>query len=194
MCNSINEKADKEHACSANFGCINGSEKKAQVLGSWIRKLLRGLGEKFQWMRRVCSIVNVPYLQVDHAFFHPRGIDFGNPIDVHAPRAPLSLRHLRTCLIFMLDYYEKINRLILFIFYFYWTLSWARHSPPSCGCSWHTLIEWWIRNYPVEEFSKNTIEHHPLERPRMHQCMVIYMQKRLSMSWHSTFPKLIKVR
>lgn len=41
------------------------------------------------------------------------GIDFGNPIDGHAPRAPLSLPQNPPRLIFMVEYYEKINRLIL---------------------------------------------------------------------------------
>ena len=41
------------------------------------------------------------------------GIDFGNPIDGHAPWAPLSLPWYQPRLIFMVEYYEKINRLIL---------------------------------------------------------------------------------
>lgn len=56
---------------------------------------------------------------------------------------------------------------------FYWTLSWARHSPLSCGWSWSSLIEWWIRNYPVREFSKNTIELHPIEFHCFNGCWFI---------------------
>lgn len=42
-------------------------------------------------------------------------IDFGNPIDGRAPQALVSLPRYQPCLIFMAEYYEKINRLI-FVF------------------------------------------------------------------------------
>lgn len=45
--------------------------------------------------------------------FLSQSIDFGNPIDGHAPKAALSLPCNEHCLIFMVEYYEKINRLIL---------------------------------------------------------------------------------
>ena len=45
--------------------------------------------------------------------FLSESIDFGNPIDGHTPRAPLSLPRYQPGLIFMVEYYEKINRLIL---------------------------------------------------------------------------------
>lgn len=51
-------------------------------------------------------------------FFPSEHIDFWkfNRRDGHAPRASLSLRRYQPCLIFMVEYYEKINRLIsLFI-------------------------------------------------------------------------------
>lgn len=58
-------------------------------------------------------IVKIQCLQVAHAFFYPGSIDFRNPIDGHTPRAPLPLPWYQPRLIFMVEYYEKINRLIL---------------------------------------------------------------------------------
>lgn len=77
---------------------------------------------------------------------------------VHVPQARLSLPPYQPRLIFMAEYYEKINHLILV---FIEPCHELDTPSPSCGCSLSTLIEWWIRNYPMREFGKSTIELHP---------------------------------
>lgn len=72
-----------------------------------------GLRGKLQGIQRVRCIGKIQCLQVAHAFSYPRALIFGNPIDGHSPRALLSLPRYQPCLIFMVEYYEKINRLIL---------------------------------------------------------------------------------